>query len=82
MYIALVIIAVVVIFDVLLVWACIRMSGKCFRAEEKIVHCEDCEYWDPRHCTEGHGWCGKDIGYRPKEWYCAAGKRRTTDDKN
>lgn len=56
--------------------ACLKVSGNCSREEERAVHCEECQHWDPAHCSEGQGWCPKVNGYRNSNWYCATGKNK------
>ena len=41
-----------------------------------IVHCEECDYWDQNHCSDGQGWCPKVVGYRSSDWFCAAGIKK------
>ena len=54
-----------------------RTLVKQLEGNQIEVRCKECENWDSRGCSEGHGWCKTQAGYRRGDWYCADGKRAT-----
>lgn len=47
----------------------------------EVVRCKDCKNWDTNCCSEGQGWCPLVVGYRPGDWFCASGERKTITDQ-
>lgn len=59
-----------------------RDALELLKAQEPIVYCHECRFYNDTGCAKGFGWCERNGNGHGSvdEWYCADGERRKNDD--
>lgn len=56
-----------------------EVVGGCPAFEKKLIHCQECDYYDPSSIREYYGWCNMWNAAVRKTGYCHNGERRSNE---